>query len=163
MDPLVKPFAHLHNSLNGGTIFTSKCTSLPMSSNNINIIIECRYSRFRSIVMFEWNSHLTTKYITSMVSTITLAKFSFTTLLHGTYQKKHLSIQVPFKARKEHNHLVSCQQVGHSRIAYFFYKSAFQESHTPLEGQFGTTFVFIIEKEMEHIARINKNWHSILK
>lgn len=63
--------------------------------------------------------------------------------------KKHLSFQVPFKARKEHNHLVSCQKVGHSRIAYFFYKFAFQESNTPLEGQFGTTLVFNIEKEME--------------
>jgi len=68
--------------------------------------------------------------------------------------KKHLLFQVPFKVRKEHNHLVSCQIVGHSRIAYFFYKFAFQESNTPLEGQIGTTLVFNIEKEMEHIARI---------
>lgn len=82
---------------------------------------------------------------------------------NGHTQKKHLSFQVPFKARKEHNHLVSCQKVGHSRIAYFFYKSAFQGSNTPLEGQFGTTLVFNIEKEMKHIARIKKNWHSILK
>jgi hypothetical protein len=39
----------------------------------------------------------------------------------------------------------------------------FQESNTSLEGQFGTTLVFNTEKEMEHIARINRNWHSILK
>jgi hypothetical protein len=69
--------------------------------------------------------------------------------------KKHLSFQVPFKARKEHNHLVSCQK--------FLLQICIQESNTPLKGQFGTTLVFNIEKEMEHIARINKNWHSILK
>jgi hypothetical protein len=51
---------------------------------------------------------------------------------------------------------VSCQKVDHSRIAYLFYKFAFQESKTPLEGQFGTTLVFNIEKEMEHIARIKQ-------
>jgi hypothetical protein len=90
LDPLVKPFAHLHKFTTWRNHFTSKCTSIPMSSNNINIIIECRYSRFRSIVMFKLNSHLTTKYFASIVSTITLAKFSFTTFSMGSCRQQWL-------------------------------------------------------------------------